>query len=76
MESPMDGTLTLIFSNIGSVADTKPLVCWKAELAAVCEVHRPAARALRTNNLCRCSDEDILELVAKTVWFSQTIDEA
>jgi hypothetical protein len=67
MESPMDGTLTLFFSNRGSVADTKPLVCWRAELAPSCEVHRPTDRAFRVNNRCRCSDDDILELLATTI---------
>jgi hypothetical protein len=67
MESPMDGTLTLFFSNRGSVADTKPLVCWRAELAPSCEVHRPADRAFRMNNRCRCSDDDILELLATAI---------
>jgi hypothetical protein len=67
MESPIDGTLTLFFSNRGSVADTKPLVCWRAEVAPSCEVHRPAERAFRMNNRCRCSDDDILELLATTI---------
>jgi hypothetical protein len=76
IESPMDGTLTLFFSNRGSVADTKLLVCWRAELAPSCEVHRPAARAFRTNNLCRCNEDDISEGGATPVVSSQTIDEA